>query len=155
MSSCSNSTRDDKCRSGGFLLWEAPKEVTPEYVIDTPFMVTVPVSVSEVVLPVCPFDCIGLNYPAHTVEMGHGPNKKPPLFFQKNPETGEITLTINGVSKQRSDLNQVTSYLSDYFELASGEIIQTIPPPGVRPVIHKGLLEERIDNLPPSKASVT
>jgi fumarylpyruvate hydrolase len=28
--------------------------------------------------------CIGRNYEAHAVEMGHDPNKEPPFFFQKN-----------------------------------------------------------------------
>nr|WP_207140334.1 fumarylacetoacetate hydrolase family protein [Rhodovibrio salinarum] len=30
--------------------------------------------------------CVGRNYAAHAVEMGHDPNKEPPFFFQKNPD---------------------------------------------------------------------
>ena len=30
--------------------------------------------------------CIGRNYAAHAVEMGHDPNREPPFFFQKNPD---------------------------------------------------------------------
>jgi fumarylpyruvate hydrolase len=30
--------------------------------------------------------CIGRNYAAHAIEMGHDPNKEPPFFFQKNPD---------------------------------------------------------------------
>ena len=30
--------------------------------------------------------CIGRNYAAHAVEMGHDPDKEPPFFFQKNPD---------------------------------------------------------------------
>ena len=29
--------------------------------------------------------CIGRNYAAHAVEMGHDPNRESPFFFQKNP----------------------------------------------------------------------
>ncbi|WP_372840359.1 fumarylacetoacetate hydrolase family protein [Phaeovulum sp.] len=29
--------------------------------------------------------CIGRNFAAHAVEMGHDPNREPPFFFQKNP----------------------------------------------------------------------
>ena len=38
--------------------------------------------------------CVGRNYAAHAVEMGHDPNQEPPFFFQKNPgnlvTTGEF-----------------------------------------------------------------
>ncbi len=30
--------------------------------------------------------CIGRNFAAHAVEMGHDPNREPPFFFQKNPD---------------------------------------------------------------------
>lgn len=30
--------------------------------------------------------CIGRNYAAHAVEMGHDPNRESPFFFQKNPD---------------------------------------------------------------------
>jgi fumarylpyruvate hydrolase len=30
--------------------------------------------------------CIGRNYAAHAVEMGHDPDREPPFFFEKNPD---------------------------------------------------------------------
>lgn len=30
--------------------------------------------------------CVGRNYAAHAVEMGHNPDEEPPFFFQKNPD---------------------------------------------------------------------
>jgi fumarylpyruvate hydrolase len=30
--------------------------------------------------------CVGRNYAAHAVEMGHDPDREPPFFFQKNPD---------------------------------------------------------------------
>ena len=30
--------------------------------------------------------CVGRNYAAHTIEMGHDPDREPPFFFQKNPD---------------------------------------------------------------------
>ncbi|MDJ1008441.1 MAG: fumarylacetoacetate hydrolase family protein [Paracoccaceae bacterium] len=30
--------------------------------------------------------CIGRNYAAHAIEMGHDPSREPPFFFQKNPD---------------------------------------------------------------------
>lgn len=30
--------------------------------------------------------CIGRNYAAHAIEMGHDPDREPPFFFQKNPD---------------------------------------------------------------------
>lgn len=36
--------------------------------------------------PVRRIYCVGRNYAAHAVEMGHDPNKEAPFFFQKNPD---------------------------------------------------------------------
>lgn len=45
-----------------------------------------PVAGSDDTLPVRRVYCIGRNYAAHAVEMGHDPDKEPPFFFQKNPD---------------------------------------------------------------------
>lgn len=47
---------------------------------------TLPVRGSSQRLPVHRIYCIGRNYEAHAVEMGHDPSKEPPFFFQKNPD---------------------------------------------------------------------
>ncbi len=31
--------------------------------------------------------CVGRNYAAHAIEMGHDPDREAPFFFQKNPDT--------------------------------------------------------------------
>ena len=31
--------------------------------------------------------CVGRNYAEHAIEMGHDPNREPPFFFQKNPDS--------------------------------------------------------------------
>ncbi|MCB1486288.1 MAG: fumarylacetoacetate hydrolase family protein, partial [Bauldia sp.] len=35
--------------------------------------------------------CVGRNYAAHAVEMGHDPSRSPPFFFQKNPDNLNLT----------------------------------------------------------------
>ena len=35
--------------------------------------------------------CIGRNFAAHAVEMGHDPDREPPFFFQKNPNNLDTT----------------------------------------------------------------
>ena len=35
--------------------------------------------------------CIGRNYAAHAIEMGHDPDKEDPFFFQKNPNNLDVT----------------------------------------------------------------
>ena len=40
----------------------------------------------EEVFPVRRVYCVGRNYAAHAVEMGHDPDREPPFFFQKNPD---------------------------------------------------------------------
>jgi fumarylpyruvate hydrolase len=56
-----------------------------EYVIETPPVVGVPVAGLDAMFPVRRVYCIGRNYAAHAVEMGHDPDREPPFFFQKNP----------------------------------------------------------------------
>ena len=46
---------------------------------------SLPVRGSALRVPVHRIYCIGRNYEAHAVEMGHDPSKEPPFFFQKNP----------------------------------------------------------------------
>ena len=206
----------------------------PDYAIEPPELVTLPVSGTDTLFPVRRVYCIGRNYAAHAVEMGHDPEREPPFFFQKNPDNldpsgafpypgmssdvhhevemavalksggtnipvaealdhvfgyavsldmtrrdlqgqqkkmgrpweigkafersapvgpvhllktvghlshGRIELTVNGEVRQRGDLNQMIwkvpemiSYLSDYFELAAGDMILSGTPSGVGPV---------------------
>lgn len=203
-------------------------------VIDAPKLVALPVVGTDALFPVRRVYCIGRNYAAHAIEMGHDPNREPPFFFQKNPDnldpsgefpypphssdvhheaemyvalksggtnipvesaldhvygyglsldmtrrdlqgqmkkmgrpweigkafersapcgpvhtaddvghldTGAITLTVNGDLRQEGDLNQMIwkvpemiSYLSEYFELAPGDVILSGTPSGVGPV---------------------
>ena len=55
------------------------------FVIETPQTVTLPVSGTDAKFPVRRVYCIGRNYAAHAIEMGHDPDREPPFFFQKNP----------------------------------------------------------------------
>ncbi|MGI9336705.1 MAG: fumarylacetoacetate hydrolase family protein [Gammaproteobacteria bacterium] len=53
---------------------------------DAPATPTVPVRGSDEVFPVHRIYCVGRNYAAHAIEMGHDPDREPPFFFQKNPD---------------------------------------------------------------------
>lgn len=56
-----------------------------DYVIEPPAQVSVPVAGGGL-FPVRRVYCVGRNYAAHAVEMGHDPDREPPFFFQKNPD---------------------------------------------------------------------
>jgi fumarylpyruvate hydrolase len=56
-----------------------------DYVIEIPSVVGIPVAGTKALFPVRRIYCIGRNYAAHSVEMGHDPDREPPFFFQKNP----------------------------------------------------------------------
>jgi fumarylpyruvate hydrolase len=56
------------------------------YVIEPTAIPGVPVAGTGEIFPVHRVYCVGRNYAAHAVEMGHDPNKEPPFFFQKNPD---------------------------------------------------------------------
>lgn len=55
-----------------------------DFVIPAPQTPSIPVSGGGA-FPVRRVYCIGRNYAAHAIEMGHDPNREPPFFFQKNP----------------------------------------------------------------------
>ncbi len=58
----------------------------PSYAIETPPVVALPIKGSDQLFPVRRVYCIGRNYAAHAIEMGHDPDREPPFFFQKNPD---------------------------------------------------------------------
>jgi len=216
----------------------------PEFAISPAKVATVPVAGSSSVFPVRRIYCIGRNYAAHAIEMGHDPDREPPFFFQKNadnidvsgtfpyppqtsdvhheielivalksggrnipidealghvwgygvgldmtrrdlqgeakklgrpweigkafehsapmgplhpvsavghPGEGLVQLKVNGEVRQSGDLNQMIwkipemiSYLSEYFELAGGDIIMTGTPSGVGPVKAGDVLEAHV-----------
>lgn len=227
----------------------------PDYAIETPSIVSLPIAGSDAQFPVRRVYCIGRNYAAHAVEMGHDPNREPPFFFQKNPDNldpsgdfpypsnssdvhyevelavmlksggvnipldaaldhvfgyalaldmtrrdlqgvakkmgrpweigkafersapvgpihpvstaghldhGRIALSVNGEIKQEGDLNQLIwkvsemiSYLSDYFELAPGDVILSGTPSGVGPVVPGDVMEMSIEGLGSMQVNVT
>ncbi|MGJ8604113.1 MAG: fumarylacetoacetate hydrolase family protein [Marivita sp.] len=218
-----------------------------QYAIETPPVVTLPVAGEDTVFPVRRIYCIGRNYAAHAIEMGHDPDREDPFFFQKNPDNlnasgvfpypphtsdvhheaemlvalrsggknipvdtaldhvfgyglaldmtrrdlqgvakkagrpweigkafehsapcgpvhlvsevghpdqGYLELKVNGEVRQQGDLNQMIwkvpemiSYLSEYFELAPGDVILSGTPSGVGPVSVGDTMELSIDGL--------
>jgi fumarylpyruvate hydrolase len=61
-------------------------EATDRYVIAPPPVAALPVDGSDALFPVNRIFCIGRNYAAHAVEMGHDPDKEPPFFFLKSAD---------------------------------------------------------------------
>ncbi len=47
----------------------------------------VPVIGTTAAFPVRRIYCVGRNFAAHAVEMGHDPDREPPFFFQKNADS--------------------------------------------------------------------
>ncbi|WP_292285946.1 fumarylacetoacetate hydrolase family protein [Marivita sp.] len=225
-----------------------------DFVIPVPPTVAVPVAGGGA-FPVRRVYCIGRNYAAHAVEMGHDPDREPPFFFQKNPDDlnssgafpyprqskdvhheaevavflksggtdisledaldhvygyalsldmtrrdlqgvakkmgrpweigkafhasapvgpihtvdkighldhGRIALTVNGDLKQEGDLNQMIwkvpemiAYLSEYYELAPGDVILSGTPSGVGPVQKGDEMEISVEGLGSMTVKVT
>lgn len=48
---------------------------------------TLPIRGKDELFPVRRIYCVGRNYAEHAKEMGHDPNREPPFFFQKNPDS--------------------------------------------------------------------
>jgi fumarylpyruvate hydrolase len=92
------------------------------YVIPPCPPVTLPVRGQEGVFPVHRIYCVGRNYAAHAVEMGHDPDKEPPFFFQKNPDN----LVLNGRFPYPPMSNDVHHEIEMVVALKSGGVnIQT------------------------------
>ena len=62
-----------------------------KFVFETPAVTALPVTGTDAMFPVRRVYCIGRNYAAHAIEMGHDPNKEDPFFFQKNPNNLDVT----------------------------------------------------------------
>ena len=56
-----------------------------DHVIPAPQVHTIPTA-GDGSFPVRRVYCIGRNFAAHAVEMGHDPDREPPFFFQKNSD---------------------------------------------------------------------
>jgi len=65
----------------------------PQYAIETPPVVALPIATNDALFPIRRVYCIGRNYAAHAIEMGYDPDREPPFFFQKNPNN----LTSSGI----------------------------------------------------------
>ena len=218
-----------------------------DFVITPPTVPSLAVADTDGRFPVRRVYCIGRNYAAHAVEMGHDPDREPPFFFQKNPdnldasgefpypahsedvhheielavmlgdggrdipigaalarvygyavsldmtrrdlqgeqkklgrpweigkafersapigavhpasvlghpERGRVELKVGGEVRQEGDLEQMIwkvpemiSYLSEYFELAAGDVILSGTPSGVGPVRRGDVLEASIEGV--------
>ncbi|KQI71326.1 5-carboxymethyl-2-hydroxymuconate isomerase [Loktanella sp. 5RATIMAR09] len=86
-----------------------------DFVIPCPPVVTIPVAGGGA-FPVRRVYCIGRNYAAHAVEMGHDPDRDPPFFFQKNPDN----LDASGTFPYPSQTNDVHHEVELLVALKSG-----------------------------------
>ncbi len=62
-----------------------------QFPFDPPKQITLPIVGSEERFPVNRVYCVGRNYAAHAIEMGHDPNREEPFFFQKNASNLDIS----------------------------------------------------------------
>ena len=78
-----------------------------------------------------------------------------------HPSAGEVSLKVNGSLRQQGDLAQMIwkvpemiSYLSEFFELAAGDVILTGTPSGVGPVMRGDSPEASVEGLGEMKVQV-
>jgi len=73
------------------------------YVMAPPPVVALPISGQSQLFPVNRVFCIGRNYAAHAVEMGHDPDREPPFFFLKSASA----VTTDGIFPYPAQSNDV------------------------------------------------
>ena len=88
----------------------------PRFVFDPAPVPALPVAGSDLLFPVHRIYCVGRNYGAHAVEMGHDPNAEPPFFFQKNPDS----LVLSGAFPYPPASNNVHHEIELVVALARG-----------------------------------
>jgi fumarylpyruvate hydrolase len=66
-----------------------PETSMPEtnYIFPPSPVPALPIRGSTALFPIHRIYCVGRNFADHAIEMGHDPDKEPPFFFQKNPDT--------------------------------------------------------------------
>ena len=79
-----------------------------------------------------------------------------------HPDQGRVELLVNGEVQQEGDLNQMIwkvpemiSYLSDYFELAPGDVIMSGTPAGVGPIAKGDVMVVNIAGINSLTVTVT
>ncbi|MCR6670795.1 fumarylacetoacetate hydrolase family protein [Devosia ginsengisoli] len=86
------------------------------YAITPPPIAALPIVGSSALFPVNRVFCIGRNYAAHAVEMGHDPDKEPPFFFFKHPSN----ITTDGTFPYPTQTSDVHHEVEMVVALKSG-----------------------------------
>ena len=102
----------------------------------------------------------GVDYEAVVFAIGKAFEKSAPMApiipasDLGHPVQGLIDLKVNGVLKQKGDLNQMIwktaemiSYLSTYYELAAGDLIMSGTPAGVGPIVKGDIMTGSIAGM--------
>lgn len=79
--------------------------INAAYVFKPASVPTLPVVDGQGLFPVHRIYCVGRNFADHAVEMGHDPDKEPPFFFQKNPDTLVLSGTDFPYPPETSDVH--------------------------------------------------
>lgn len=77
-----------------------------------------------------------------------------PASKSTNPDAGRIELKVNGDTRQQGNLNQMIwkvsemiSYLSEYYEIAAGDLIMSGTPAGVGPVVKGDVMVGTVEGV--------
>jgi len=95
---------------------------TQNYIFPPAPPVSLPIANTDARFPVRRIYCVGRNYAAHAIEMGHDPEQEPPFFFQKPADT---ILQPNQDFPYPSQSNDVHFELEQVIALGTGG--QNIP----------------------------
>ena len=78
---------------------------TLAYAVKPHVQPAVPLEGDDGLFPVRRIYCIGRNYAEHAREMGHDPDREPPFFFQKNPDSLVLTGGVFPYPAQSKDVH--------------------------------------------------
>ncbi|WP_026363115.1 fumarylacetoacetate hydrolase family protein [Methylopila sp. M107] len=100
------------------------------FVFAPPAQPAVAVRGSSALFPARRVYCVGRNYAAHAVEMGHDPNREPPFFFMKTPDAllpdGDVFPYPPGTSDVHHEIEMVVALAGGGVDVSEGEALALV-----------------------------
>ncbi len=109
---------------------EGEDQARSAYVFAPPPQPSLPVAGTDKLYPIRRIFCVGRNYAAHAIEMGHDPDREPPFFFQKSPDnvlpSGAAFPYPDGSSDVHHEIELVVALGAGGKDIPVGEVLERV-----------------------------
>jgi fumarylpyruvate hydrolase len=102
----------------------------PTFAFDPPPQAAVAIRGTSQLFPARRVYCVGRNYAAHAVEMGHDPTREPPFFFMKTPDAllpdGGVVPDPPGTSDVHHEIEMVAALHKGGRDVAEADALDLV-----------------------------